>query len=451
MFLKKKAHNYLQTQQAYSGRDKPTLMLMGFFVLLIACFFYSTGNFGFWNVFGLRREAQLLLIICLLPLILIIFSKFQILLKKPLLCLIFALLFTDIMFQRNMNVSHIMDRTMAILCVGFILSTNRKYGNNILKCIIIICSVFSMMQIIQSFFVFMEPELIPVLHSEYTSSSGGDKVEISHPLAYLGFTSYRGAYYLFGHEITRFRSFASEPSVLVYSFFVPGILALSYKGYIRLCAFPILFFSILLVQSGTIWVSALLGIIFFGLFAFFGRRVMMFSILPFLIAVFWFTILPKIDIYLFVVGLQNVVGIGDGTYSGLNRAGSIIHRLGPFIDAIPLAKKHFLFGVPVDQNFGGGFLLWILINSGLIGLIFAIIFFSQIFKLCIQCFNKHKGTTQLMAAIMYGTILQVLMFVCNGWNRSVGFLMLALIICRLEYLVYEGDKKHSMVNNKTFL
>lgn len=436
---------YYKFKNGYSTKNKYYRMLIVILSFIISVLFYSMGNFGFWNIFGIRREVQIVQMSILFPLIVLIIPKLKLLFKSPLFMLLIVIMLMSIVHQ--IDLSRTLDVIVALLIVGFVLFVDNRRTNKILKYIIIFCCLFSIMQIVQSFFIFLKPELIPLLDSEYSSSHAADKTEIAHPLAYLGFTSYRGGeYYIFGHEISRFRSFASEPSVLVYSFFVPGILALSYTGNIRLCAIPILFFSILLVQSGTIWVATLLGIFFWGLFHFFGRKVQLFSILPFLMVIFWVVILPKTDIYSFVMAMQNFVGIGDVTYSGLNRAGSIIHRLEPFVDVISLVKTHFLFGTSFYSDFGGSFMLWIILNTGLIGLIIAVILFSQIFKLSIHCFNKYKGTTQLMAAVLYGTILQVLLFVCNGWNRSVGFLMLALIMCRLEYLVYESDKERRMVN-----
>ena len=102
---------------------------------------------------------------------------------------------------------------------------------------------------------------------------------VTHWLAYLGFVQ-PGTLHIGDFIFVRFVSFASEPSVLVYSFLVPGLLALTFRGLMLWSGVPILIFSMPLAASGTIWLSLALGIIAFPVMYAYKRVVWVGAFLP---------------------------------------------------------------------------------------------------------------------------------------------------------------------------
>ena len=434
-------NNNLKTLPVYSISSSEEKMLMVLFMVLIACLFYSSGNFGFWNIWGIRREIQILLTLAIFPIYLVVFARFPVLVKKPLILLLFVILIFDLVFQRNIEAVFLMDRIVSIGIIGFILSSHEKYGQKILKWIIVFCCIFSIMSIIQAVIVLAQPELIEPLQVKYSSSFGAFEVEIKHPLSLLGFViDDRVDTFFLGHQIARFGSFASEPSALVCTFLVPGILALSYRGFIRLCSIPILLFVVFLAQSGTVWLSTFLGLIAWVLFLLFSRRALLLSALPFLVAIVWYTSLPQMDLREFARSGVSLFGRLPDYYPFFRKVGSVTHRLEPFVNNLTVLKSHYLWGVPYAISSGGGFLIKIALYAGVIGLIIGTVFFSQLLKYTVYCFRQYKGSTRLMAPLLYGTIFQVLLFNSSVWNKFTGMLMLALIVSRLEFLTGKGKR-----------
>lgn len=434
MSFGEKGCNY-KIQPIYSMSNKPELMLMTFYTLIIAGLFYSMGNFGFLNIFGIRREVQIIFILGLLLIGPLIYANLPRLLTKPIFLLALACFFTEIILrQRSVD---ILDRLTTILVIGILLSVSKEYRDKTLRIIIVMAAIFSIMAIVQAIIIIFKPGLILLVAGDYTSMSEAAKLEILNPIGILGFNTAEEVNF-FGHDFTRFRSFGSEPSVLVYSFLVPGILALSYKGYIRLLAIPILFFSIFLAQAGTIWLSISLGIMAWGLLYLFKRRVFLLSVLPFLLIIVGLIVLSRMDISSFIINMmEKFVSSLPEYYSVLNKTRSAIFRFEDMRNAFTISQKYFL-GTPfVSELSGTGLLIGLTLSAGLIGLILGIILFYYIFKLITRCFKLNRGTVRLMAALLYGTFIQVLSFSSYGWNRFAGFLLLALIINRLEILVSE--------------
>ena len=194
------------------------------------------------------------------------------------------------------------------------------------------------MVIVQALIVFFKPELIPFLTPAYTSETSASKVDIMHPVALLGFVTSK-TFFVFGHYFTRFRSFAAEPSVLVCSFLVPGILALSYKGYIRIFSIPILFFCVFLAQAGTIWLSILLGVIAWGLFYLLRRRILLLSVLPFIVVFVVLVFITKINIPDFVKKVMQSLGTLPDQYGGLDKYGSLTRRLKNIVFSLSMLKS----------------------------------------------------------------------------------------------------------------
>ena len=143
------------------------------------------------------------------------------------------------------------------------------------------------MSIIEALILWVDPLLLQELSSaeiRYTSSTGSEKIDIVHPIEYLGFISL-GDMSILGGNFTRFRSFVSEPSAMASSFLFPGLLALTFNDKIKFTAIPILFFSIVLVASGTIWLSIFVGVFMLCLFYVTNRNKRILTLAPYLLII----------------------------------------------------------------------------------------------------------------------------------------------------------------------
>jgi len=434
MFFKKKGYNN-KIQPTYLISNKSELMLINICILLISCLFYSTGSFGFLNIFGIRREVQIFLILGPLLLSAVILKNFPKLLKKP----IFLLVVTKFIVEciLNQRFMYIFDNLTIVLVVGILLSVRKEYSDRILRLIIIAAAVFSTMAIVEAIIVLFKPELIPLLFANYSSLTMANKVEILHPLGLLGFTT--GQFNFLGHYFTRFRSFAAEPSVLVYSFFCPGVLALSYRGHIKLLSIPILFFLIFLAQSTVIWLSLSLGIIVWGIFILFRGRVRLILMLTIFIISMFFIVIYFVEIPNFMMKITQFLNLINKQYSPFNKYSSGVARFGAIKSYLYIAIQYPFFGAPLKViktiSLPTGLLLYSYLYYGIFGLALMVAIWYNIFKHAIYCFNLYKGIIGLMAAVLYGTFIQVLCFSSYGWTVFSGFLMIMLLINRLKMLL----------------
>lgn len=439
MFFKKKNYNY-KIQSTYLIGNKSEFMFISFCMLIISCLFYASGSFGLLNIFGIRREVQILLVLSLLLLSPVILKNLPKLVKKSIFLMILANFLSECIL--NQNIINVFDRLVTILVCGILLSLSKKYSEKALKFIIAGAAIFSIMATVQAIIIFFKPEFIDLLKANYESTTGANKIIISHPIELLGFITAK--YYFLGYQITRLRSFAAEPSVLVYSFLVPGILALSYKDGTKLLSIPILFFSLFLAQSGVMWISIALGIIAWGLFCLFKGKISLLSILPFFIILIFFIFISQIDINNFIRTALQYIEPLSRKYSVLNKYSSATQRLQTIADYFMIAKQ-YPFGIPAQikliHSSARGLLLNIYFTSGTIGLSLIIISFYYIFKLTIYCFKLYGGVIGLVAALLYGIFIQVLCFSSYGWNSLSGFIILILSICRLEILTSKKCNK----------
>jgi len=117
------------------------------------------------------------------------------------------------------------------------------------------------MHLIEFILLQLNTELINTMNRKFTSSSYYIDLTNNPPFTYLGFVINGHTHSLYFFEIYRMKSFASEPSVMVYSFLAVGLLSLTYSIKFKIIGFIILVFTYLLVYSGVIHMSLLFGLI----------------------------------------------------------------------------------------------------------------------------------------------------------------------------------------------
>jgi len=415
--------------------NKSTQHFLYFCCLLIAISFYSFGNFGFLNIFGARREIQIVLLLMLMPVLSIIAAqKTGQFLKEPLWLLVLCFLIAEIILTQH--AINILNYLTALITIGALFSLKDKYVTFITKAIIVLCGIFSIMGIMQFILLWFNPGLSAFMDHRYASAMSAKTISNISAIEYLGFIVADGGTTLLGHHVYRLKSFAAEPSVLVYSFLCPGILALSYRGRIRVLAYPILVFTIVFVASGTIWLCILFGLILFPIGYFFKRSPRSGSMVILLIVVMVALLITKIDIPLF---MRSTIDFLSPVYS---------------ISSMPLQKYHsgvvrltsIAYGIEkvLSHPFGLGSVGTLGIISGLIvvsglvcgfpGLLLISVVFYRMFKYGIHVWQCYGKEGKIFSALLCGTFFQTSFFSSYGWTSFAGLTILCLLYIRIRAL-----------------
>lgn len=408
---------------------KSELMLINLCVPLLGALFYATGSFGFLNIFGVRREVQTFIIIFLLFFGLLVFKRLFFLLKEPVF-LAACLFFLWELILRHEYI-YLMDRFLSILVVGLVFSISERQGSNVLRIIVVLASVFSLMAILQAFLLWFNLALLPYIAVGYSSESQAAFLAVEHSIGYLGF-ALNSTINVGGYEFARLQSFAAEPSVLVYSFLMPGILALSFQGAIRFLAIPILLFSVVIAASGTIWLSVALGFASWPLF-YIVRRQRLLSFMPYLVIIIFFVFVAIKDVREITLRLVDVLNPLATHYSALSKETSAISRFTDILESLSNVKL-YLFGAPFHITSSIGLLMSAYLSAGIIGLVLMLIIFYRIFNLSVMAYKRGNLRIKIMVLLLYGTMIQVLSFSAYGWTGISGFMALSLITLRLNSL-----------------
>ena len=424
-----------------SEQNKSSQLLLYFCGLLIAISFYSFGNFGFLNIFDARREIQSALLLMLMPVLLIIAAqKTRRFLKEPLWLLVLCFLIAEIVLTQR--VINILSYLMALITIGALFSLKGKYVTFITKAIIVLCGIFSIMGIIQFIVLWFDPGLIASMVGGYSSTTSSAPISNISALEYLGFIS--GSTTLLGHHVYRLSSFASEPSVLVYSFLCPGILCLSYKGRIRMLAIPILLFAIVMVASGAIWLCILFSLISFPIGYVFKRYTRSGSVTIMLIIVMVLLLITKIDIPLFMRNTIDFLSPVSSFHSmPLQKYGSGVVRLTSIAYGIEKVSSH-PFGLGSEGTLG--VIAGLIVVSGLFcgfpGLLLISVIFYRMFKYGIHVWQGYGKEGKIFSALFCGTLFQTSFFSAYGWTSFAGLTMFCLLYIRIRDLSagIEGGK-----------
>ncbi len=406
--------------------------------VIAGALFYAVGNFGFLNIFGIRREAQAVLFV-LLILLLPRLSGVGRVRREPLLYLTLVF-FMARLFLRDWTIIDIFDSLTSIGIIIVIFGIDMRKSEAILRMVILFSAVFSTMVIVQAVIIWFNPSLIAfVNYRPYSSMSSDDLIQLQHPIEYLGFTT--GDYIrVLGRDFVRFNSFASEPSVLIYSFLVPGILALTFKNHlVRLLSIPILFFAVVLAAAGTAWLSLAVGMAVFPFFYLFKNRPRFLHFLPYIaIALFLFFVI-NVDSRQFMADFDTFFQSFSEIHSDPSeKYSSGIIRIGSIRDTLDLVLEYPL-GVPFSIGRIGGLLLTAGFDGGFLGVIVCLILSYRMFRVLTAAVLGSSGITRIAMSLVYGIMIQVLCFSDYGWTTFSGIMMLALLLTRAEYLVARNE------------
>ena len=424
-----------------------------FLPIIIIIYFYSTSKFFFLNILGIKREV-LYFIIWLTFLIFIIKIDYllNVFKQKNIILLNLYCIIVVWLIQNNTDTA-ILYFTTTIM-IGFIFQFSQKTFDSTSKLLITCAGIFSFFAVIQAIIYIYNPGVFDIPYSPVPSGRHSlEPIAIKYPIHYLGFWA-AGREEILGIELPRFESFASEPSILVAIFLIPGLLGLTYNGIIRKMSYLILFFSIILAFAGTIYLSLALGfVVFFSLFLFrfiMNNRFKPLSI-AFIFMVFFLCgyFIIKTDVY----DIMNLMDIGLTQYSDYS---SILgHAAKPYARVVSSQEAAQLvsanpFGTQETVLSVTGLLLDYGMLFGYLGVILCGIIYTKIIIRFISAFYIEFGLIyKIGISIIIGTIIQTLFFSSYGWLTPSGLIMTSLLYIRSNNLINNSPKtlKFEIINS----
>lgn len=415
------------------------------FNLLIAIYFYSSGNFGLTNIFGYRREIQFILLLTIFIGFSILIKHIRVKLTNPV--LIFSL--TSVLFAIvNIDIwLSVVSFLISILLVLVILNETKSEIRSLIWMIAGLSFVFSLFAFFQLIYFWLYLSYVPGLMGGYSSGMLAEKVRISHPIQYLGFIDTLRSIYLFGIRVPRFYSYAPEPSVLAYSFLAPAFAGMFFKGRIRVFSFVILAFILFLAQSGTLWLAFFMSAVLFLLFNTFKRIIKKRSkqfalIVMFLIPLFFYSLSN--------FGLSSVVStffydnqswIGEISTIAGTKENSARERIFYMEEGWRIVLANPLGYHGNFKTVGGALLVHYGLFGGFLGIgVVAYLFYHIVAKLGNAFYLNEGFLKKWSIAGLLGVIFVAVFFSGYGWYTTPGIVMLAIIFKLADMSRIIGDE-----------
>ena len=405
---------------------------LSFIAVILAVFFYATGNFGFLNIFNARREAQLMLLVPLSLAFMLSCTNLKRRLLDPLLVLVIALFLRELLLGSPWL--DVINAFMLVMIVQVLLNAEPSLVRRTLVSIVCLAAVFSLMGLVQAVIYFIRPELIDLTNRPYASDTGSDPVILNTAWQYLGFNTAGEGTYVFGRTFTRLHSFASEPSALVCTLFLPGLLGLTLGGGYRWLAFVILLFVVGPVQGGSIWLSCGLGAV---LYLYFGATERYPRILlSRAVGVFTMTALLGVIVMLQSIVVNDFVGSLNSKMVALNSVSTAFEsktmsgqvRLSGLQEAYAWVFAH-PFGAESAPEMAGIALVFAL--GSFVGFAGIALCFWLYIHLLQQMADSFRVSTDFWSKVAIcgcgGALLQAFFFNGYGWLTPAGLMVLALM------------------------
>jgi hypothetical protein len=390
------------------------------FRLIIPMIFFSFGSFGLLNILGIRRDLQTILIILTLLLLPVIFLKVKQLTKSFFFWFVTLSLVGHLIFRASDKIV-LLDGMLSVIVVSVLIILDNNQSQKVLKYIIFLCGLFSIFGFIQSFYILFDNSVINEIRLGYTSSTGGENIEVKHMLGYLGFGYNPISIGKF--SFVRLTSYAAEPSVMIYSFLVPGILALLFKGWTRVFGFLIIVFSIGLSFSGTMYLMAGISLFYYVFIKYFNKDSVINSTLPFIfsLSILLMILVLPLELILEILlswlePLAKVSNVFSKSVSSFERLSGILKY--------SMEAKNYIFGAPYLPDIPVGLLISYIYTAGFPLLVISIMIFYSIFNGCSSLINHNDFYFKIVGAFGFGVLTVVLFFTDYGWRTTPGFIML---------------------------
>jgi hypothetical protein len=417
--------------------------------------FFAIGYFDFFDVLGLRLIVQALLLgslfVVALPNLLIVRKKA---LREPLFLLALTFMLAEMLSpSKDTWLTAILGMGVTAVLLLLVFSSGPDFASQILKWLIVIAGFFATLGVVQFFLLLQQPEFVEYTINpnyvnyidgmggsrNFVSLSGGD-FQISHPITLLGMTT--GEEFFLGIKTPRIFSFAREPGLLIMYFFLPGVLALTYRSGISLLAIP-LFAVAFLGFTGTVYASVLCAmaiVVAYALVKGLGKPglltwVLLGSTVLAASLMYWST---YFDDLLFVL-FRNDLFQSNIRYLGfLDTFDSALVRLEQLRSTAPAANA---LGIVTGHIPGAtGWIAYGLFKASILGALLVVMALYQIFKAASAYLLFSRGSV-IAWALLCGIYMQVGFFQQYGFTLPAGFLITALTLERVRHLAIRKESR----------
>lgn len=392
--------------------------------LALAISLYVVGRFGFTDILGIKRVLEILIF---LP---TAFLGILFILQNPKITFnpffLLPLSFFILQFIHHPDGLALADLGCAILVVGIILSMGAQFSDRLLRYAINIATFFAILGLLEFMLLLLSPDLKTNILLFYDDYSGSSVPMIDHIMQLLGLSD-GTTYHLWGMTITRLRSFASEPSLLVGYFLIPGALGLTIGGRYALLGLICICFSICSL-AGSVFAALMLTAFTSTLLIL--KRQMGFIIMPFVILCIFLYVLTSHYNELILLTHTSA-----GNYDFLDKTHSANMRFSFIRDVGPIALMS-PFGLSQEINQPLGLLISGAARGGYVGFFLVLLILIRLFGLIGNIIVKHSPTILQTIGLMivYGSLITGILYLDNCFMQIFGFTLLLLIYNRLQMM-----------------
>lgn len=395
--------------------------------IMIALTLFVVGRFGFFDILGLKRLLEVILLVPLGILGILLILRIPSQWFNPFLLLPLSYLVVQVFLDWNTLL--IADLLNSILIIGTIIALGASFSDLLLRYLIRISTFFAVLGIIEFIILLLKPSLVSDILLFYDNYSGSTVPVIQNALQLLGLSD-GTSYHLWGMSVTRLRSFTSEPSLLVGYFLVPGALGLTYRG-------KFAFFGLICI---TFCICSLAGSVFVAL-CFTGVACLLmlvksrrlFIIFPFFMLAFFIWIL-----FTHYNELILLTKSSAGNYDFLDKTHSADMRFSYIREFIPKAFSS-PFGLAEEIHQPLGLLIGGMAKGGVFGFIVILIilvkFYSSLAILLVS--NRLYLGQKIGLSIIYGALVTGVLYLDNCFVQMYGFTLLIITYNRLRHLQYQ--------------
>jgi hypothetical protein len=416
-------------------------------IAAIACaiLIFVMGKFQLSDLFGVKRIVQFILFIPLIGYFIVSLPKISRKHFSPLIGVVLLMLFVNMYF--HMNILWLFDYIFSLVGLFILLTLSRRNIIASVEWIVGIATFFACIAMLQFVILVLFPDLAVhtrlglMVEGGWTSinpEEGVPLVRSVHPIAYLGLMTYDKINIL-GIEISRMRSFTSEPSLLVVYFLFPAVLGLFLnKLFWTKCSLLIIVFCILSF-SGSVQVSLVFSAIyFFASFVFPNRFIFIVFPIIILVLILGTMLIFGLDIFIaFDSGLA-----GSDSTAFLAKGKSLTIRSNGLIESVNEALNS-PFGSPYIRELPLSLFLSSMISAGWTGTIMLLVFFYRLINRLNESLKimKNKNNLLLGAAILFGIICTIFIFNDYAMLNYAGIIFLMFTYRLLEAIIPNDFKQ----------
>ena len=413
---------------------KNNLNLLDVLISLITLLVYTIGKFQLFDLIGVKKFLQIILIVLILFFVLLFIFKNK-MKWSIILTYITIMLITNLFFFISIEVV-----LELILCLFVTyLVTNLSYLTlvKLLKTILNLTYLFSIVALLQFIFIIFFPNFIENTQIALTDqkewvyindTSYGTKI-IQIPLvAIFGFNTGE-TLNIFGIELSRMRSYLSEPSLIPLYFMFPVSISMiiGLKYYLKY--FIILTFCFL-TFSGSFQFCLFYALIYFVLKRLFSNKFIL-NYVPIIQFFIFYFILMFVGVQFFS-NFDSQISQTD--YSSFAKGNSLLVRFqGLYESFIQIIISPF--GSNFDRTLPFSIFTSSVLASGWFGTLILFIFFKKL----IYFLNSHllKKTTPFITigvSLFFGFFCMIIIFNDYGLFNYSGFLLLSIFYSLLNKL-----------------